>query len=142
MLSIKSVSAFDVPGVICWVFADRFSPVDPTEHTDPKVNIHGPVSSKIGPPGLKERFWDSAPGNEWTDQTHHFGGFFSFGASFGMDIHKLHLALSGTSDWSIAKQEIVNQGDYDLGIMAARWGDSWSKNPRFIGKLVEQELTP
>ena len=59
-----------------------------------------------------------------------------------MDIHKLHIALSGTSDWSILKQEITNQGDYDLGIMAARWGDAWSRNPRFIGRLVEQELTP
>jgi hypothetical protein len=37
-------------------------------------------------------------------------------------------------------QKVLNRGDYDLGGMAARWGESFDAHPRFIGGLVEQEL--
>jgi hypothetical protein len=140
MLSTKAVTDFDVPGVFCWVFANKFTPVDFTIHTEPGVNIGGPEGTNIGPPGLAKKYWDCYPGNEWTDQTHHFAGYFSLGANWGLDVHRLHTALAATGDWSIMKQEITNSGDYLLGIMAARWGDSWSKCPRYIGRVVEQEL--
>ena len=142
MLSCSSAHKFDVPGTFCWVFADRYSPIDPSETTHPGVNIGGPASSKIGPPGLAEKYWDSFPGNEWTDQTHHFAGYFSFGANWGTATSVVHTALAATSDWSIREQKITNQGDYDLGFLAANWGSSWASKPRFIGKEVEKDLAP
>ena len=49
-------------------------------------------------------------------------------------------ALSASSDYSIVHQKILNQGDYDLGWVGAKWGDSFKRRPRFIGGEVEAAL--
>lgn len=143
MLPGSAPVSVDVTNVFCWVFSDRISATHNKEITL-GARVVGRMP-KDGVPGLNRRFWNTdGEGNpdieSNDDQTHHFAGFFQFGATYGAGESRLHLALSNTGDWSILNQKILNKGDYDLGFAAARWGKSYSDNPRFIGKEVEAEL--
>jgi hypothetical protein len=45
--------------------------------------------------GLNKKYWDMAPelgGINTTDQTHHFAGYFWFGANVGTGSHRLNIA--------------------------------------------------
>ena len=137
MLETNAIIGKDVPEVFCFIYANKFSPGNFLQKTQAMVNIEGPVGS--GPPGLNAQFWDSLNGSH-TDQTHHFAAYFCFGASHGFHINELHIALQATADWSIVHQKVTNQGDYDLGFVGAKWGASFKKKPRFIGKEVEAAL--
>lgn len=145
MLPGSSAASVDVTNVFCWVFSDR---IDATHNKEIifSAKIYGRGFGKDGVPGLNRKFWntdgDGKPDSDSDeDQTHHFAGFFQFGATYGAGETRLHLALSNTGDWSIIDQKILNKGDYDLGFVAARYGNAYSKAPGFIGKAVEAELT-
>lgn len=145
MLHGSASVSVDVTNVFCWVFSDRINAVQNKEITF-GAKISGRGFGKDGPPGLNRKFWNTdGNGNpdidSDEDQTHHFAGFFQFGATYGAGESRLRVALSNTGDWSIIDQKILNKGDYDLGFVAARYGNAYSKNPGFIGKAVEAELT-
>lgn len=134
----------DVPELLCFVYANMYSP---TSQANVKLNpwaskdnhlaaIKGSYGS--GPAGLNAQYYDSDDNED--DQTHHFAAYFCHGASHGMGLYKMHIALSASSDWSIREQKVLNQGDYDLGWVGAKWGVSFDKKPRFIGAEVEKAL--
>ncbi len=125
----------DLFNLICWVFADKLDAV--VGFADAKVN-------KPSTLGLNKRWWDCDPRlpvipND-SDQTHHFAGYFWFGANVGTSTSLMRTALSGTTDWSIVHQKVINQGDYDLGFLGAQWGERMKDKPGFIGKAVESDL--
>ncbi len=145
MLPASTSVSVDVTNVFCWIFSDRISATQNKEITF-AAKICGRGFGKDGPPGLNRKFWNTdGDGNPDADsdedQTHHFAGFFQFGATYGAGESRLRMALSNTGDWSITEQKILNKGDYDLGFVAARYGNAYSKDPSFIGKAVEAELT-
>jgi hypothetical protein len=144
MLETNATLGKDVPEVFCYIYANKYSPGNFTQRTRAMVNIQGNEATKtksaVGPPGLDPMYWDSGPGHEHEDQTHHFAAYFCFGASHGFHPNEIHTALSYSGDWSIWDQKVLDQGDYNLGFVGAKWGASFKKKPRFIGKEVEQAL--
>jgi hypothetical protein len=145
MLPGSAAAFVDVTNVFCWVFSDRINATQNKEIIF-GAKICGRGFGKDGAPGLNRKFWNTdGDGNldsdSDEDQTHHFAGFFQFGATYGAGESRLHVALSNTGDWSIIDQKILNKGDYDLAFVAARYGNAYSKAPGFIGKAVEAELT-
>jgi hypothetical protein len=143
LLPVHQRNRMDYFDLFCWVYADLWNPMGGHNHA--KVNIEG--SPGFGPPGLNPSFWDSDPGRGHTDQAHHFAAFFWFGANLGAHpiVLKPALIRSGDlrrqTDWTGPPQEtITNQGDYRLGVMAARVGNHFSKRPGYIGKDVERAL--
>jgi hypothetical protein len=74
------------------------------------------------------------------DHTHHFAGYFWFGVNVGTGTHRLNIALSATGDYSLLHQTVLNQGDYDLGYLAAEWGKKMATDPDYLRKQVEASL--
>lgn len=133
----------DVPEILCFVYNNFYSPTDQlyvkiglASNDNHLAAIEGTGGS--GPPGLNPQYRDS--GGKDFDQTHHFAAYFCHGATHGMGESAMHIALSASNDWSIREQKVLNQGDYDLGWVGAKWGASFAKKPRFIGKEVENAL--
>ena len=135
MYDVTNPGDFDLTNLYCWVFADKWAATE-LKHTRAMVNI---TSDR----GLNKKYWDMSPelgGMNTTDQTHHFAGYFWFGANVGTGSHRLNLALSTTGDYSLLHQKVLNQGDYDLGYLAADWGKKMVTNPGYLGKQIETSL--
>ena len=49
-------------------------------------------------------------------------------------------ALSYSHDYDDRNKKILNAGDFCLGWVGAKWGDSFKRRPRFIGAEVEAAL--
>jgi hypothetical protein len=133
----------NVPEILCFVYANMYNPTDQVyvklglaSKDNHLAAIPGGYGS--GPKGLKDQYYDSDDNED--DQTHHFAAYFCHGASHGMGEVGMHVALYGTSDKTFWRGKIINQGDYDLGWVGAKWGDSFRRKPRFIGKEVEDAL--
>jgi hypothetical protein len=125
----------DLTNLYCWVFADKWR-ASSLKHAHAMVNI---TSDR----GLNKKYWDMSPelgGINKTDQTHHFAGFFWFGAHVGTGSHRLNIALSTTGDYSLLHHKVLNQGDYDLGYLAADWGKKMVTNRGYLGKQIEASL--
>jgi len=87
--------------------------------------------------GLNRKYWDIY-GADY-DQTHHFAGYFWWGAHVGTNSILLKAALFATGEYSWTGKPI-NPGDIELGITAAKWGSCMKNYPGYIGKMVEADL--
>lgn len=134
MYDVSSDKPPDLTCLYCWVFSDKWTATAP-HHARAAVNI---TSDR----GLNKKYWDMTPplGINTSDQTHHFAAFFWFGANVGTGSYRSNLALSWTGDWSVLHQKVINQGDYDLGYLAARWGAKMASKPDYYGKQIEADL--
>jgi hypothetical protein len=122
----------DLFALFCWAFADKWSAVD-TTRTHAKVNIQSTL-------GLNILFQE--PSGD--DQTHHFAGYFFFGARFGDGENWVLTALTRTGDAKLSgsppKIAITRPPDAYLGLLAAQWGADMASCPRYIGKEVSNSL--
>ena len=111
-----------------WIFCNQWSPMAGIS----KAMVNIPSNT-----GLNRKYWDIYGANY--DQTHHFAGYFWWGAHFGTNSILLKAALFATGEYSWTGKPI-NPGDIELGIAAARWGSYMKKHPGYIGKIVEADL--
>ncbi len=118
----------DLFNLYCWIFCNRRSPISGI--TKSMVNI--PSNT-----GLNRKYWDIY-GADY-DQTHHFAGYFWWGAHVGTNSILLMAALFATGEYSWTGKPI-NPGDIELGITAAKWGSCMKNYPGYIGKMVEADL--
>jgi hypothetical protein len=118
----------DLFNLYCWIFFNRWSPLAGM----PKAMVNIPSNT-----GLNRKYWDI--GGADYDQTHHFAGYFWWGAHFGTNSILLKAALFATGEYSWTGKPI-NPGDIELGIAAAKWGSYMKYNPGYIGKMVEADL--
>lgn len=124
----------DLFNIYSWAYTGKFQGVEPFA-TIAEVNI---TSDK----GLHRRYWDWPRGElpNTKDQTHHFAGYFEFGAHVSNGRDALKIALWKTDDYSIIADTITNLGDYYLGIMAADMGNYYKHNPGYMGAWITQQL--
>ena len=93
--------------VYCWVFTGKTSAASayPTRAT-----VNRPSTQ-----GLHSSFWDSPNGvRNSQDQTHHFAGYFQFGADVGDAGFLVNRALWRTGDISWIGKTVLNAGDVNL----------------------------
>lgn len=122
----------DLFALYMWIFADMW---DEGGHLNTHV-VHKPSNM-----GLNKSFWDISDINYGnSDQTHHFAGYFWFGAKYGTSDFLLKRALAHTKDYIKDTDTVTNPGDVDLGILAAQWGDYMKHHRGYIGKDVERSL--
>jgi hypothetical protein len=118
----------DLFNLYCWIFCNQWSPMAGM----PKAMVNIPSNT-----GLNRKYWDIGGANY--DQTHHFAGYFWWGAHFGTNSILLKAALFATGEYSWTGKP-TNPGDIELGIAAAKWGLSMKNHPGYIGKMVEADL--
>lgn len=131
MYQISSSINRDLKGILLWVFVGWWdvgvvqgfdsTPVQ-TDQTD-----------------LHRDYHDSQPNHYDEDQTHHFALYFYVGVKVGSDKFLLKPVLKRTHDID-DDGNITNEGDYYLGLTAARLGDDFDNRPRFVGAEITRAL--
>jgi hypothetical protein len=125
-------SSWDLFDIYSFVFADKTSgqsiPLINGRPARAMVNVPGDV-------GLNPAYRESiGPAN--SDQTHHFAAYLEFGAHYGTG-PQLFAALQVTGDYDFFSATVRNAGDYNLGILAANFGNSIAHSPGYWGKTIE-----
>lgn len=131
MYEISSSIERDMKGTLLKVFVDWWDVgvVQGLDHTPVKTNQAD----------LHPDFHDSQPGHYDEDQTHHFALYFYVGVKIGAGQPLLDIVLKKTHDLD-DNGKIINAGDYYLGITAAKLGDDFDDDPRYIGDLITRVL--
>ena len=136
MYPVSSLVRTDLFNIYCWVFASKWA-ADGPQPTRAAV----PMNSRLG---LHHDLWDThgrRPNQE--DQTHHFAGYFYFGARYRYNIVSVLLALEHTGDVVNHFPDppaIINAGDVMLGLLAAQWGVEMNDSPGYLGHRVAESL--
>ena len=153
-----SVSEKDLFNVYCWVFLGQWTPGGTTQVNRNSARGLHPVfwdSLGMGHNTSEHAAWDRALNESRTyrrppglgpvtdpcalhDQTHHFAAYFYMGARAGSDLGGDTTTLF-TGDQNVQGQ-IVNLGDYLLGLLAAQWGRRMKARPDYIGERVARSL--
>jgi hypothetical protein len=131
MYQISSSINRDLKGILLWVFVGWWE-VGLSQGLD-STPVHADQSD------LHPDYHDSQPGLYDEDQTHHFALYFYVGVKVGSSKVLLYPVLKRTHDID-DNGNIINAGDYYLGLTAARLGDDFDDHPRFIGAEIARAL--
>jgi hypothetical protein len=158
MYEVHTTSDRDLFNVYCWVFLGQWTPGGTTQvnrnsarglHSlfwdgfgmDHNTSEHAAWKQALNesrryrrPPGLGPVTDPCA----LHDQTHHFAAYFYMGANAGSNLGGDTTALF-TGDQN-ARGQILNVGDYLLGLLAAQWGRRMRVRPDYIGERVARSL--
>ncbi len=130
MYWVNDSQKVDMTQLYLWVFVDWWTPIGQTN--DP-IMVHPDVSD------LHQDYLDSI--NKSADQSHHYAFYFWVGVKLGAGEGVMSEFLEKTHDLDAKWKKILNRGDYYLGYLAARHGDSLDKKNRFMGAQIAKELT-
>ncbi|MFO1066664.1 MAG: hypothetical protein U0892_22620 [Pirellulales bacterium] len=128
-MGMEEVGMLDVARIYLWVFVNWWTPFGQTQD---HIMVHPALSD------LHSDYIDSL--NSIADQSHHYAFYFWVGVNFGAGELVMSKFLEKTHDLDEKWKKILNKGDYYLGYLAARHGQSLKKNDRFMGAQIESEL--